>query len=119
MMRADMENVMSGARAANVNFQSWGKFSALNIHCFVLNRLLVVILFKFFYLNIVGFLRVYWKTCGIKNKEMLLFGYYVVKKKKRGINAYTKYIINFNLQILAVLLYVWFWPYLHSFWLNF
>ena len=44
-MRADMENVMSGARAANVNFQSWGKFSALNIHCFVLNRLLVVILF--------------------------------------------------------------------------
>ena len=49
MMRADMENVMSGARAANVNFQSWGKFSALNIHCFVLNRLLVVIFFIFFF----------------------------------------------------------------------
>ena len=42
--RVDMENVMSGGgSAASVKFQSWGKFLALNICCFVVNRLFVVV----------------------------------------------------------------------------
>ena len=45
--RADMKNVMSMTGAARVKFPSWGKFLALDIHCFVENVLSVVILHCF------------------------------------------------------------------------
>ena len=48
----DMENVMSVPSFARVKFQSWGKLSALNILCFVVNALfswdLAVFLVHFF-----------------------------------------------------------------------
>ena len=65
-----MENVMSGGSAACVKFQSWGKFLALNIRCFVVNGLSVASL-RCFYLNILGNIRVYWKTLGKKSQKLL------------------------------------------------
>ena len=65
-----MENVMSSASDARVKFQSWGKFLALNIRCFVVNGLSVASL-RCFYLNILGNIRVYWKTLGKKSQKLL------------------------------------------------
>ena len=44
LLKADTENVMSDGSAACVKFQSWGKFFDLDIRCFVIHGLCVVIL---------------------------------------------------------------------------
>ena len=38
-----MENFVNIPSTACVKYQSWGKFCALNIHCFVVNWLIVAI----------------------------------------------------------------------------
>ena len=48
---SDMENVMSVGSAACVKFQSWDKFLALNIVCFVVNVLPIALLNCFFFFS--------------------------------------------------------------------
>ena len=58
---------MSGGSAARVKFQSCGKFLDLDICCFVINGLSVVISHCFPKVPRVGIMRVYWKIWGKKN----------------------------------------------------